>query len=43
MTKLVEAGKSYDEVKRLVKIPRTWGAKITGEQFKERVSEFLTH
>ena len=28
--KLVEAGMSYDEVKRLVKIPTTWGAKITG-------------
>jgi hypothetical protein len=38
---LVEAGLSYDEVKRLVKIPTTWGAKITGEQFKERASEFL--
>jgi hypothetical protein len=41
MTKLVEAGKSYDEVKRLVKIPSTWGAKISGEQFRERLSEFL--
>jgi hypothetical protein len=41
MRKLVEAGKSYDEVKRLVKIPSTWGAKITGEQFKERASRFL--
>src|SRR6516165_2222215 len=40
--KLVEAGKSYDEVKRLVKIPSTWGAKISGEQFKERSEEFLT-
>ncbi|MFO0892982.1 MAG: hypothetical protein U0790_28080 [Isosphaeraceae bacterium] len=34
--KLVEAGLSYVEVKRLLKIPSTWGAKITGEQFKER-------
>jgi hypothetical protein len=42
MKKLVEAGLSYDEVKRLVKIPTTWGAKIKGEQFTERVSEFLT-
>jgi hypothetical protein len=33
MTKLVKAGLSYDEVKKLVKIPTTWGAKITGEQF----------
>jgi hypothetical protein len=39
--KLVDAGLSYDEVKRLVKIPSTWGAKITGEQFRERVSQFL--
>jgi hypothetical protein len=41
MKKLVEAGLSYDEVKRLVKIPTTWGAKIKREQFKERTSEFL--
>ena len=34
--KLAEAGLSYNEVKRLVKIPTTWGAKIGGEQFKER-------
>ena len=37
MKKLVEAGLSYDEVKRLVKIPTTWGAKISGEQFRKRV------
>jgi hypothetical protein len=36
LRKLVEAGKSYDEVKLLVKIPTTWGAKISGEQFVER-------
>ena len=41
MKKLVKAGLSYDEVKKLVKIPTTWGAKITGEQFKERASEAL--
>ena len=41
MTKLVEAGLSYDEVKRLVKIPTTWGAKISGEQFRERVADRL--
>ena len=40
LKKLVEAGLSYDEVKRLVKIPSTWGAKITGEQFEDRVSAF---
>lgn len=41
MKRLVEAGLSYDEVKRLVKIPGTWGAKITGEQFRERASGSL--
>jgi hypothetical protein len=35
---MVEAGMSYDEVKRRLKIPSTWGAKITGEQFKERAT-----
>jgi len=40
--KLVEAGLTYDEVKRLVKIPSTWGAKITGEQFEDRVSAYLS-
>ena len=38
MKKLVKADLSYDEVKEVVKIPTTWGAKITGEQFRERVS-----
>jgi hypothetical protein len=41
MKKLVEARRSYEDVKRLVKIPSTWGAKISGEQFMERVSKFL--
>ena len=41
MKKLVEARRSYEDVKRLVKIPGTWGAKITGEQFQERASEAL--
>ena len=41
MKKLVKADLSYDEVKKLVKIPTTWGAKITGEQFKEKASEAL--
>lgn len=40
MKKLVEAGFSYGEVKRLVKIPTTRGAKITGERFQERASNF---
>jgi len=35
---LVAEGMSYDEVKSLVKIPRLWGAKISGEQFEERAS-----
>jgi hypothetical protein len=36
----IEARRSYEELKRLAKIPGTWGAKITGEQFEERVSKF---
>jgi hypothetical protein len=42
LKKLVEAGLSYDEVKRLVKIPTTWGAKITGEQFEDRVNKYFS-
>lgn len=42
LSKLVQAGLSYDEVKRLVKIPSGWGAKISGEQFQERVSAYLS-
>ena len=42
MKKLVEAGLSYDEVKRLVKIPTTWGAKITSSQFEERVNSHFS-
>ena len=42
MKKLVEAGLSYDDVKRLVKIPTTWGAKITGEQFEERIKVYFS-
>jgi hypothetical protein len=41
LKKLVKEGLSYDEVKRLVKIPTTWGAKISGEQFRERTSAYL--
>jgi len=41
MKRLVEAGLSYDEVKRTVKIPSTWGAKIGGEKFRERISAYL--
>jgi hypothetical protein len=32
LKKLIEAGLSYDEVKRPEKIPTTWGAKITGNE-----------
>jgi hypothetical protein len=42
LKKLVEAGISYDDVKQLVMIPSTWGAKISGQQFQERSEEFLT-
>ena len=38
ITQMVQAGMSYDEVKSRLKIPSTWGAKITGEQFKERAT-----
>jgi hypothetical protein len=41
MKKLIEAGLSYDEVKRAVKIPSTWGAKIGGEQSRKRASDYL--
>ena len=39
MKKTVEAGMSYDEVKKLLKIPPTWVAKIKGEQFRERAAK----
>ena len=42
MKKLVEARRSYEDVKRLVQIPTTWGAKITGEQFEERVKAYFS-
>ena len=41
MRKLIEAGLSYVEVKRTVKIPGTWGAKISGKAFEERASKAL--
>ena len=41
MKKLVKADLSYDEVKKLVEIPATWGAKINGEQFEAKASEAL--
>jgi hypothetical protein len=36
LRKLIESGPSYEEVKRLLEIPGTWWAKISGEQFMER-------
>jgi hypothetical protein len=41
MEKLVAAGLSYNEVKRAVAIPSTWGAKISGAQFAERAAKAL--
>lgn len=41
LTKLAAAGLSYDEVKHLVKIPTTWGAKIRGRDFRERAEGYL--
>jgi hypothetical protein len=38
MKNLVKANMSYDEIKSQLKIPSTWGAKINGEQFKERAT-----
>jgi hypothetical protein len=43
MRNLVQAGLCYDEVKRLVKIPSTWGAKITGKQFEDRMNAYLSN
>jgi len=40
--KLVEVHRSYEDVKRLLKISSTWGAKITGEQFEDRVSAYFS-
>ena len=39
LTRLAEAGRSYEDVKRAVKIQGTWGAKITGERLRERVED----
>jgi hypothetical protein len=36
MKQLVQAGLSYEQVKRAVDIPSRWGAKISGQQFQER-------
>jgi hypothetical protein len=39
MKKFIEGHLTYDEVKKIVKIPSTWGAKISGDQFQERAAE----
>ena len=39
LKRLAEAGLSYEDVKRAVRIPGTWGVKIAGEQFRERVED----
>jgi hypothetical protein len=36
--KLVNDGLTYDQVKRRLKIPSTWGAKISGDDFRERLA-----
>lgn len=41
MRRLVEAGLSYEGIKRAVRIPSTWGAKISAEQFEERAKKAL--
>jgi hypothetical protein len=41
MKSLVKAGLSYDEVKRVIKIPALWGAKISGERFRERAAAYF--
>jgi hypothetical protein len=41
MKGFIAAGFSYGEVKNAVKIPTTWGAKISGEQFQERSQRAL--
>jgi hypothetical protein len=40
LQRLVEAGHSYDEVKRLVKIPSLWGAKLRGSDFRQRIARY---
>jgi hypothetical protein len=39
MSPFLKDGLSYNEVKPRLKIPSTWGAKITAEQFKERITD----
>jgi hypothetical protein len=39
--KFVEANFSYEDLKHILAIPSTWGAKIRGEQFRERAARFF--
>jgi hypothetical protein len=41
MKRLVQAGLSYEEVKKTVGIPPRWGAKIKGAQFQQRAISAL--
>jgi hypothetical protein len=41
MKKLVQAGLSYEEVKKAVGISSRWGAKISGDQFQRGASSAL--
>jgi hypothetical protein len=41
MERFVNAQLSYNDVKHLVGISSRWGAKITGEQFEERVKAYV--
>jgi hypothetical protein len=41
MKALARDGLSYDQVKRVVKVPALWGAKVTGGQFKDRVAAYF--
>jgi hypothetical protein len=41
MKALAEARLSYEDTKRALKIPRTWGAKITAKEFQERASDVI--
>jgi hypothetical protein len=38
LTRLAQGGLTYDEIKALLKISSTWGAKIRGRKFAEGAS-----
>jgi hypothetical protein len=39
MKRFVEAGSSYNDSKRAIQIPSTWGTKISAAEFRERAAE----